>query len=245
MIIFIESRLEVGDAFISGFRREGVAVALITPDDAIEWFSAASLQDKGAVEGVLLGAGGHCGALVKSLRKHCAKPVIALSERRSLDETLELFGFGVDDVVPKPVHARELLARLKVIDLREKPASVRVATKDIVLFIDGRDPLVGGVPLVLPRRERRILECLADARGGWLTKTQIFNNVYGLFNENIDETVVESHISRLRKRLRERLGRDTVASQRHLGYRLAAADVAAYTGPAPFRARSEQAECVA
>ena len=51
-----------------------------------------------------------------------------------MDETLELFGFGVDDVVPKPVHARELLARLKVIDLREKPASVRVATKEIVLF---------------------------------------------------------------------------------------------------------------
>ena len=60
----------------------------------------------------------------------------------------------------------------------------------------------------------------------------------------IDETVIESHISRLRKRLRERLGRDTIASQRHLGYRLVAADVTAHNDPAPFRARSKQAECV-
>ena len=55
MIIFIESRLEVGNAFISGFRREGVAVALIIPEDAIEWFSATSQQDKGAVKAFCLG----------------------------------------------------------------------------------------------------------------------------------------------------------------------------------------------
>ena len=52
-----------------------------------------------------------------------------------------------------------------------------------------------------------------------VTKTQIFNSVYGLFSEDIDENVIESHISKLRKRLRHRLGHDPIQSQRYLGYR--------------------------
>jgi DNA-binding response OmpR family regulator len=60
-----------------------------------------------------------------------------------------------------------------------------------------------------------------------VTKTQIFNSVYGLFSEDIDENVIESHISKLRKRLRHRLGYDPIDSQRYLGYRL-------ITSPAPI-----------
>jgi DNA-binding response OmpR family regulator len=74
--------------------------------------------------------------------------------------------------------------------------------------------------LPLPRRERRILEYLVSNHGCRVTKTQIFNYVYGLFSEDIDENVIESHVSKLRKRLRYRLGFDPIDSQRYLGYRL-------------------------
>ena len=77
-----------------------------------------------------------------------------------------------------------------------------------------------GEVLPLPRRERRILEYLVNNMGCRVTKTQIFNSVYGLFSEDIDENVIESHISKLRKRLRHRLGHDPIDSQRYLGYRL-------------------------
>jgi hypothetical protein len=63
------------------------------------------------------------------------------------------------------------------------------------------------------------------SRNTRITKTQIFNRVYGIFNDEIHENVIESHISRLRKRLKERLGIDPIDSQRFLGYRLK--DVAA------------------
>jgi two-component system, OmpR family, flagellar system response regulator FtcR len=79
---------------------------------------------------------------------------------------------------------------------------------------------VKGEVLSLPRRERRILEYLVMNRGCRVTKTQIYNYVYGLFSEDIDENVVESHVSKLRKRLRHRLGFDPIDSQRYLGYRL-------------------------
>lgn len=52
--------------------------------------------------------------------------------------------------------------------------------------------------LPLPRRERRILEYLVSNRGCRISKAQIFNYVYGLFSEDIDENVIDSHVSKLR-----------------------------------------------
>ena len=89
---------------------------------------------------------------------------------------------------------------------------------ELRVYFDGREIEVGGEPMPLPRRERRILECLVRNRGRRLTKTQIFNAVYGIFDENVDENVVESHISKLRKKLKHRLGYDPVDSKRYLGY---------------------------
>ncbi|TGS36123.1 DNA-binding response regulator, partial [bacterium M00.F.Ca.ET.180.01.1.1] len=40
------------------------------------------------------------------------------------------------------------------------------------------------------------------------------------FDEEVEENVVESHISKLRKKLREKIGRDPIDSKRFLGYSL-------------------------
>jgi DNA-binding response OmpR family regulator len=74
--------------------------------------------------------------------------------------------------------------------------------------------------LPLPWRERRILEYLVNNRGRRVSKAQIFNSIYGIFDENVEENVVESHISKLRKKLRRQLGYDPINSVRYLGYRL-------------------------
>ena len=51
-----------------------------------------------------------------------------------------------------------------------------------------------------------------------MSKTQIFNAIYGIFDEDVEENVVESHISKLRKKLRKKLGFDPIDSKRFLGY---------------------------
>ncbi|MDB5551172.1 MAG: ftcR, partial [Rhizobium sp.] len=55
-------------------------------------------------------------------------------------------------------------------------------------------------------------------RGRRVSKTQIFNAIYGIFDEDVEENGVESHISKLRKKLRKRLGFDPIDSNRFLGY---------------------------
>lgn len=173
-----------------------------------------------AIEAFLLGECAERASFAKLIRRRSTAAVIAMNEARSLEETLDLFAAGVDDVVRKPIHVREIIARVKAIRRRVCGAPEFSDVGDMRVYFDGRDPEIRGEPLQLPRRERRILEYLVTNRGCRINKTQIFNSVYGLFSDDIDENVVESHISKLRKRLRHRLGYDPIDSKRYLGYRL-------------------------
>ena len=121
----------------------------------------------------------------------------------------------------KPIHVRELLARMDAIRRRVAAGAAKredVAIGEIRVFFDGRDPEIRGEAFLLPRRERCILEYLVKNRGRRVSKTQIFNAIYGIFDENIEENVVESHVSKLRKKLRAKLGYDPIESKRYLGY---------------------------
>ena len=220
MILIADDRETVTDGYATWFDREGVSASGIAPGDLYTWIDTASDADMGAVEAFLLGDFSGREALSRKIRGRSVAAVIAINDNKSLEETLDLFAAGVDDVVKKPIHVREILARIHAIRRRAAAEADCAVFGDLRVFFDGRDPEVCGEVLALPRRERRILEYLVVNKGRRVTKSQIYNAVYGLFGEDIDENVVESHISKLRKRLRHRLGQDLVDSQRYLGYRL-------------------------
>ena len=222
MIVIVDERETVNGGYTSWFDREGVSATGILPTDFDNWVKTVPERDMLAVEAFLLGDCRDRHVLPRIIKGRSTAAVIAMNDNKFLEETLDLFAAGVDDVVRKPIHVRELLARIKAIRSRQHSEAGWTEIGEIRVFSDGRDPEVRGDVLALPRRERRILEYLFAHRGGRVTKTQIFNSVYGLFNEDIDENVVESHISKLRKRLRHRLGYDPIQSQRYLGYTLAA-----------------------
>jgi DNA-binding response OmpR family regulator len=222
MIVIVDERDLVKDGYHSLFDREGVASAGFGSSDFGEWVSTAADDDLKAVRAFLIGECCTDKVSPRRIRDRSTAPVIALSDHHSLEQTLKLFEAGVDDVVRKPVHIREILARISAITRRfqdDKPYSEFGALR---IFMDGRDPEIDGEPMPLPRRERRILEFLASNSGRRVTKTQVLNAIYGIFDEDVEENVVESHISKLRKKLRERLGFDPIDSKRFLGYRLVA-----------------------
>ncbi len=221
MIVVVDERVTVTDGYASWFSREGISACGLAPGEFEGWVSAVSEQDMRSIEAFLLGdCANRCGLAKLIRRRSSVTAVIAMNESRSLEETLDLFASGVDDVVRKPIHVREIIARVKAIRRRASGQADYTDVGDMRVYFDGRDPEIGGEVLQLPRRERRILEYLVSNRGCRINKTQIFNSVYGLFSEDIDENVVESHISKLRKRLRHRLGYDPIDSKRYLGYRL-------------------------
>ncbi len=218
MYIIIDDRNIVAGGYATGLDREGVSSAGIEASEFREWIGKTSEADMHAVEAFLIGDCGEREGLSRMIRERSNAPVLCLNERHSLDDTLGLFAAGVDDVVRKPVHVREILARVGAINRRVHGDKGCVALGALRVYFDGREPEVDGEPLPLPRRERRILEFLLQCRGRRVTKNQIFNAVYGLFDENVDENVIESHISKLRKKLKRKLGFDPIDSKRFLGY---------------------------
>jgi len=220
MIVIVDERELVTEGYHSLFDREGVASAGFAPGEFDEWVGSAADEDLKSVRAFLIGDCREDSVSPRKIRDRTKAPVIALSEHHSLENTLRLFEAGVDDVIRKPVHIREILARITAIRRRAQEDVSFTQVGAMRIFMDGRDPEIDGEPLPLPRRERRILEYLASNNGRRVTKTQVFNAIYGIFDDEVEENVVESHISKLRKKLREKLGHDPIDSKRFLGYRL-------------------------
>ncbi len=220
MLVIVDERELVTAGYACRFGNEGVSSARFCPEEFREWVTTVADSDLYAVEAFLLGDCRDREVLPKIIRERSRAPVIAMNEAPSLEQTLGLFAAGVDDVVRKPIHVREILARVGAIRRRLEVEQEHAVVGEMRVFFVGRDPEVKGAVLPLPRRERRILEYLVANRGRRVTKAQIFNSIYGIFDEHVEENVVESHVSKLRKKLRKHLGYDPINSVRYLGYRL-------------------------
>ncbi len=224
MHVVVDDRPDVTGAYLSSFKAEGIASLGFRPREFAEWFRSVSAPDIHAVQSFLLGDFEGRATCPELIRNRTPAPIIALSDVRSLETTLELFSAGIDDVVRKPVHVREILARTDAIWRRVNRPNSHAELGRMKIFFDGRDIEIDGEPLPLPRRERRILEFLVKNSHRRVTKTQIFNAVYGIFEDNVDEIVVEGHVSKLRKKLRLRLGHDVIDARRYLGYQFVATE---------------------
>lgn len=219
MYVVVDERQMVTAGYVASFEREGVPSLGVFSGEFHDWLTAASSSDLDAIQGFLLGDFQDRIACAESIRRHSRAPIIALSEIRSLQQTLELFTARFDDVVRKPVHVREILARSEAIWRRvNATAAPAQPVERLKVHFDGRDPEIDGASLPLPRRERHILEYLVRNRGRRLTKTQIFNAIYGIYSNDVEESVIEGHVSKLRKKLRSRLGYDPIEAKRYIGY---------------------------
>ncbi|WP_420415528.1 response regulator transcription factor [Roseibium sp.] len=221
MFIIVDEREIVTSGYAGAFEREGYASLELLPTELPDWLETGCSKDLASVDAILIGECTERTSFVSQIRSHCPEAqVVALEDTASLQGTLDLFSAGFDEVLKKPVHVREIIARFGVFRRRVMARDTSSEAGAIEVFFDGRDPKVGGEVMELPRRERRILEYLVKNKGRRVTKTQIFNAVYGVMNEGVDECVVESHISKLRKKLKRELGFDAIESTRYIGYML-------------------------
>ncbi|CAO4132972.1 winged helix-turn-helix domain-containing protein [Methylorubrum extorquens] len=222
MYIVVDERQSVTDHYVAGFGAEGVEAHGLAIGSMRGWLDAAPRIDVEAIDGFLIGDCADRASCTVAIRSLSRAPIIALNETRSLEQTLALFTVGIDDVVRKPVHVREIIARAAAIRRRTgrgvEPAPAPDRAGRLKVYIDGRDPEIDGACLILPRRERHILEYLSKNRGRQVTKGQIFTAVYGDLDTSVEESVVEGHISKLRKKLRMRLGYDPIEAKRMAGY---------------------------
>lgn len=223
MFILVDERISVATEYVAGFGEQGVSALGLRADQFQAWLGATASDEVAAVQGFVLGEYEERPRFTATIRSLTQAPIIALNETRSLEQTLDLFTAGIDDVVRRPVHVREILARAAAIRRRANRSEGQTAPAQdkagrLTIYSDGRDPEIDGQSLMLPRRERHILDYFARNRGRQLSRLQIFNAVYSTHDTDVEESVVEGHISKLRKKLRMRLGYDPIEAKRLAGY---------------------------
>ena len=125
---------------------------------------------------------------------------------------------GADDYLGKPFAFEELLARLRA--LLSRPSHVKQHAARIGrLSVDltHREASGDGRPLEMPRRERLVLETLLHRMGRMVQRSALMEAVYGLDDE-VQPNALDTHVSRLRRRLTEADAGVTINGVRGLGY---------------------------
>ncbi len=129
----------------------------------------------------------------------------------STDENLRVKGLesGADDILAKPVGARELAARIKAIGRRLTSTDVKkIRVKDIEIDLDEHRVKKAGKPIDLTYIQFKLLYLLASRRNNVFSRKEILERVWGK-KVYVTNRTVDVHI----KRLREKLGENKYPSQ--------------------------------
>lgn len=159
--------------------------------------------------------------LLKDMRaRGDVRPVILLTARAQTEDRVVGLDAGADDYLIKPFEMAELEARVRAL-LRRRDVPQRRTRRFGPLSFDAttRSLFTDAEELEIPRREVSIFECLALAEGRLVSKSTLLEHAYGT-GADVEESVVEVYVSRLRRRLKP-FGVQ-IKSQRGLGYQLIA-----------------------
>lgn len=148
-------------------------------------------------------------------------PVILATAQDKVAARVEALDAGADDYVVKPFATAELLARIRAVLRRPALlAEQSYRAGNVTVGAADRSITVGGMPVVLSRREAVLLEKLVRRAGQVVTRMHIQSALFG-FDEDASGNALEASICRLRKWL-AMVGADRqVHTVRGVGYILA------------------------
>ena len=156
-------------------------------------------------------------SILKDLRtRDTTLPVIILTARDAVADTVQGLEGGADDYVTKPFRLEELLARIKA-RLREdrSPETGVLEVGDAKLDLKTRRVSRGGSQIELSAREFALAELFFRHPGQVLTREQLLSNVWG-YDYDPGSNIVDVYVGYLRKKL----GGDLIKTVRGMGYRL-------------------------
>jgi len=147
-----------------------------------------------------------------------ALPVIILTARTSVDDTVAGLEGGADDYMPKPFRFEELLARirlrLRAPDQGTQATSV-LSLGDLSLDLRTRHATVAGREVELSAREFSLAETFLSHPGQVLSREQLLDRVWG-YDFDPGSNVVDVYVRYLRKKV----GAERIVTVRGMGYRL-------------------------
>lgn len=147
--------------------------------------------------------------------------IILYSPIKSERMVIDALDAGADDYIVKPFSLRELLARVKSV-LRRHSRNTRKATQlsflNLTLEPTSQTVKIDGTPLALTRTEYAILHLLIKNIDTYVSRIELHHKVWPDTAAGANERIVDTNISRLRKKLGD-LGNNLINRSGH-GYML-------------------------
>jgi len=143
-------------------------------------------------------------------------PVVILTAREGIADTVAGFEGGADDYVTKPFRFDDLLARVRA-RLRTEPTSEVTVLRagELALDLRTRRATVGERTVELTAREFSLTETFMRHPGQVLSREQLLSHVWG-YDFAPESNVVDVYI----RYLRRKLGPNIITTARGMGYRL-------------------------
>jgi len=149
-------------------------------------------------------------------------PVIVLGgEEADVVDRVRAFEHGADDFVPRPFHYEELLARIRALLRRTGPAGLAgvVEVDGLCVDLHRRRVTVGDDLVDLAGKEYALLARLASDPDRVFTKAELLREIWG-YGGNLRTRTLDSHASRVRRKIERPGFGPFVVNQWGVGYRL-------------------------
>lgn len=148
-------------------------------------------------------------------------PVIVVSAKIDVDDKVGMLLRGAADYVTKPFDIRELLARIAV-QLRHADETEQEILQhaDLRLDLKTRTAAINGQDARLTRTEFAILKLLMLNPRQVITKAQLLDRI-GADTPDCTESSLKTHVSNLRRKLRELSDREYIEAVWGIGFKMA------------------------
>ena len=160
---------------------------------------------------------------IRKSKSHKNLPIIMLTARSEETDRIRGLDSGADDYVTKPFSPVELVARIRAVLRRIRPALFEDVYQvgDISIDRSKRTVHRSGNPIHLGPKEFKILDLLCQHPGRVFSREQLLDQIWGTEKDVMVRTV-DVHVVRLRKVLCENGQKDPIRTVRSAGYALKA-----------------------
>jgi DNA-binding response OmpR family regulator len=215
-VLVVEDHARLATTVATVLRRQGMAVDVAFDGEDALAHAAATRYDVIVLDRNLPGVHGDqvCRTLVAD---GCESRILMLTAATTLEDRVDGLDLGADDYLPKPFDFGELMARIRALARRSRPAQPPTLVHG-ELRLDPAHRVVtkAGRPLTLSPKEFAVLELLLGVQGAVVSSEEILERVWDEYADPFS-TAVKTTISRLRAKLGDPPLIETVAQA---GYRI-------------------------